>query len=89
MKNPMREYFNKLLWDKTVDKKQVKVKFVSRGTSMQTDMFTGEQVVRVSRDGVVILTESGTEKYIPYHRILEITYSGKTVFNKKEEKYFV
>jgi uncharacterized protein (UPF0248 family) len=88
LKNPMREYFNRLLWDKSMDKKSVSVKFISRGHFSQTDVFSGEQVLRVSRDGVVILAEEGGEKFIPFHRIIEINCSGKIIFSKKEEKYF-
>jgi len=51
-------------------------------------VFSGEQVLRVSRDGVVILAEEGGEKFIPFHRIIEINCSGKIIFSKKDEKYF-
>ncbi|MGB9786548.1 MAG: DUF504 domain-containing protein [Infirmifilum sp.] len=87
MKNPMRNFFQRVLWDKNMDKGSLRVKFISRGVSGELDEFTGEQIREVTRDGVVIVVD-GKDKFIPFHRITEITYkNGKIVFSKQGAFY--
>lgn len=88
MKNPMRNFFQRVLWDKQLDKNAVKVKFLSRGVSTGIEEFTGEKIREVTRDGLLVEIK-GQVKFIPFHRIVEITYrDGKTIFSKKESKYY-
>lgn len=87
MKNPMRNFFQRVLWDRNMDKKALSVKYISRGAPLGVEQFTGEDVRGVTRDGVVIEVE-GEEKFIPFHRILEITYlEGKVIYSKKDSIY--
>ncbi|ABL78158.1 hypothetical protein Tpen_0756 [Thermofilum pendens Hrk 5] len=83
----MRNYLNRLLWDKTLDKSSVVVKFISRSAVSDEGSFLGTQVLRVTRDGVVISVE-GFEKFIPFTRITEIEENGRVVFSKKLGVYF-
>ncbi len=86
MKNPMRNFFQRVLWDESVDKRCIVVEFASRGSNTGVEAFTGEDVVKVTRDGLLVAT-GGKAKFIPFHRIIEIRYRDKVVFSKKESVY--
>lgn len=89
MKNPMRNFFSRVLWDSSLERGEVWVRYVSRGAAQGYEEFTGSEIVRVTRDGVVI-ARGGAEKHIPYHRIVEIRYGGKegrVVFLRSEGVY--
>lgn len=84
MKNPMRNFFSRVLWDPQLKKEQVLVRFVSRGSPTGFEEFRGSDVVSVGRDGLLI-AKGSQEKYIPFHRITEIRYGekeGKLVFSR-------
>jgi len=89
VKNPMRDFFSRVLWDRSLNREEVWVRYVSRGAAQGYEEFTGLEIVRVTRDGVVV-SRGGAEKYIPYHRIVEIRYGGKegrVVFLRNEGIY--
>jgi len=89
VKNPMRNFFSRVLWDSSLRKEEVWVRYISRGAARGCEEFKGSEIVRVTRDGVVI-ARGGAEKYIPFHRIVEIRYGGKegrVVFLKSEGMY--
>lgn len=80
----MRNFFSRVLWDSSVVKELVLVRFTSRGSPQGYEEFRGSDIVSVGRDGVVVALGSA-EKYIPYHRIIEIRYGekeGKLVFSR-------
>lgn len=85
MKNPMRNFFARVLWDPQLKKELVVVRFISRGSPKGYEEFRGSNVVSVGRDGLLIASGS-QEKYIPFHRILEIRYGereGKIIFSRE------
>jgi len=86
MKNPMRNFFQRVLWDKSLDRKTVVVKILSRGFQGGIEEFTGESVTGVTRDGLLVVV-GGVAKFIPFHRIIEIKCGGKVIFSKKESIY--
>lgn len=89
MKNPMKDFFSRVLWDSSLDREKVWVRYISRGSARGYEEFTGADVLRVARDGVVV-SKGSAEKYIPYHRIVEIRYGGKegrVIFLKSEGIY--
>lgn len=85
MKNPMRNFFARVLWDPQVDKESVLVRFSSRGAPGGYEEFKGSDITSVGRDGLLVAVGS-REKYIPFHRILEIRYrdkEGKLIFSRE------
>ena len=83
----MRNFFQRVLWDKTLDKGSIRVKFISRGVTGGLEEFTGDKIREVTRDGLSVEI-NGQVKFIPFHRITEIVYQEeKIIFSKKESIY--
>lgn len=88
MKNPMRDFLSRLRWDKKMKGRRYVVRFVSRGAPGGFEEVLSDEIVRVSRDGFVFERE-GEEKWIPYHRVLEIREreTGRLVFSREKKVY--
>lgn len=79
MTNPMRRIFNKLKWTG----KRAYFKYINRGPTTEEETASTENIIEIGASGVVIATTSG-EKYIPYHRIVEITLeNGEILLNRR------
>ena len=88
MKNPMRDFLSRLRWDKRMRGRRYVIRFVSRGAPRNYEEVESSEVVDVTRDGFVIVSR-GEEKWIPYHRVIEIREedSGRIIFSKEKKVY--
>lgn len=89
MKNPMRNFFSRVLWDASIEKGEVWVRYLSRGAPLGYEEFRGSDIIEVGRDGLLVRVGK-SEKYVPFHRVLEVRYGGKEgrlIFSRNEGKY--
>lgn len=76
----MKQIFNKLKWTG----KKAYFWYVSRGSAEGEEVASTDDVVEVGSEGVVIRVGS-RERYIPYHRIVEIRLeSGEVLLNRRK-----
>jgi len=77
---------NRLLWDKSLDRRYFEIAFISRGTESGLEKVRGDRITRVSRDYVHFLLPDGL-KSIPLHRIVYILdlKQGKYVYYKRSK----
>ncbi len=88
MKNPMRDFLSRLRWDRRLRGRRYIIRYVSRGTPRGYEEVPSDRLVDVTRDGFTYLWH-GEEKWIPYHRVIEIKEeaTGKVVFSKEKKVY--
>ena len=79
--NPLRDLFNKIIWDPSIDPSEIIVCYVSRGAPRDREEFYGTQILKVWSRGVDVNIR-GKRKYIPFHRIIEVknVKNGKILF---------
>ncbi len=89
MKNPLRNFLTRLIWDKKLRAKEFKIVFISRGSPGDIEVISSKQIVSVGKTGFEYITSRGERKYIPFHRIREIREedTGKKVFSKEKSIY--
>ncbi len=76
MTNP-RIILNELKWRKKYDIKNAEIFYIHRGAPNNTKKIYGEELLDIGKS--FMQTHSG---FIPYHRILKITYEGKNMFKR-------
>ncbi len=82
MTNPMRQIFNKLKWTNC----KGHFWYIDRGTPTGESAASVDAIIEIGASGVVIATSEG-EKYIPYHRIVEIKLeTGETLLNRRSNR---
>ncbi len=74
-----REILNELKWRQETDLGEAEVTYVHRGAPGDIMVISGRDIKSLERSFFV--TEEAT---IPYHRILKISYKGKTIFDSEE-----
>lgn len=75
----MRQIFNRLKWTGA----RGYFWYVSRGGAGGEEMCSTDEVVEVGANGVVVRTHGG-EKYIPFHRIVEIRLeTGEVLLHRR------
>jgi len=76
----MRQLFNKLKWTGA----KAYFSYVSRGAAGGEEVASIDDVVEVGSSGVTISTGSG-ERYIPYHRIVEVRLAtGEVLLDRRK-----
>ncbi|RLE60108.1 MAG: hypothetical protein DRJ35_04190 [Thermoprotei archaeon] len=89
MKNPLRDFLARIIWDEKFRKREFKIMFVSRGAPNNIETISTNQLVSVGKNGFEYNTENGERKYIPFHRVREIidTKTGRRIFSKEKSIY--
>ncbi|MFN3803505.1 MAG: RNA repair domain-containing protein [Pyrobaculum sp.] len=78
----MRQIFNKLKW--TGQKGHFW--YINRGSASGEEMASTEALLEIGPDGVVIATTHG-ERYVPYHRIVEIRLdTGEVILDRRKRR---
>jgi len=76
MTNP-RIILNELKWKKEYDLDHAEIWYVHRGAPNDTKILSGKEIIDLDKS--FMQTNGG---FIPYHRILKITYNGKNMFKR-------
>lgn len=75
----MRQIFNRVKWSGL----RAYFWFISRGSPGGEEVLSTDDVVEVGANGVVV-SVGGRERYIPYHRIVEIRLeSGEVLLSRR------
>ncbi|MFN7105886.1 MAG: DUF504 domain-containing protein [Pyrobaculum sp.] len=78
----MRQIFNKLKWTG----QRGRFWYINRGSAGGEEVASTEALLEVGPDGVVIVTTGG-EKYVPYHRIVEIRLdTGEVLLDRRKRR---
>jgi len=78
----IRDILNKLKWTNRLH--ECELVYISRGEPNNEKVIDLSTIVEVCRNGFTYV-ENGREKYIPYHRVIEIrTKDGREVFIKRK-----
>ncbi|MCU0638186.1 MAG: DUF504 domain-containing protein [Methanothrix sp.] len=72
----------RLLHDQGFDFAKASVEYIDRGSSGDTSQVFGEHILRLEQGWMEIVTGSKV-KFIPFHRILRITYDGSVLWEKR------
>ncbi len=78
----IRDFLNKIKWDKREEPNNYKIHYVSRGAPGDVEEITGGEIVKVYSRGF----ETREGKYIPFHRIIKIINekNNKIIFISKK-----
>ena len=80
----IRDILNKLKWTNQLDKYELV--YISRGEPGNIHVVDLSTITEIRRDGFKYI-ENEVEKYIPYHRVIEIrSKDGKEVLIKRNVK---
>ena len=71
----LRHLLNKIKW--TQDLSKTKNTYIHRGAPQDRKMITGEDIKKIGRSFLHTNTAM-----IPYHRIIQVIYNEKTVFQR-------
>lgn len=82
-RNKLRDIFNKIIW--TNVRNEYEVVIVSRGEPGDVKVLPLNNLVKASKDGIVIGV-NGAESFIPYHRILLVRRSNGAIVYRKGMK---
>lgn len=78
----MKQIFNKVKWTG----RRALFWYISRGGAGGEEVGSTDDVVEIGQDGVVI-NVGGKERYIPYHRIVEIRLdTGEVLLNRRRKE---
>jgi hypothetical protein len=78
IRNNVRSILNELKWCKEYDFEKVEIIYLHRGAPGNIKELKGSEIAEIGRS--FITTKEDT--MIPYHRVLKITYNGKTLFER-------
>lgn len=78
-----RSFLNELKWHPDRSLEGVAVIYLHRGAPRDRMSVEAEDIIRFERSFFVIERDDH-ETYIPFHRILEITQDGQTIWKKKK-----
>ena len=78
-----RDIFNELKWKEGMDINECSIEYIHRGVPGNTKTASGENIVDIGRSFFTLYPDT----MIPYHRILKIKYSGKTIYLKAAPEY--
>lgn len=74
----------RLLHDPAFDFAKASVEYIDRGSPEDTSAVCGEHILRLEQGWMEIVTGSKV-KFIPFHRILRITYDGCVLWEKRSK----
>ncbi|MGV8175071.1 MAG: DUF504 domain-containing protein [Methanothrix sp.] len=74
----------RLLHDPAFDFAKASVEYIDRGSPGDTSAVCGEHILRLEQGWMEIVTGSKV-KFIPFHRILRITYDGCVLWEKRSK----
>ncbi len=70
--NPLRNLFNRFVWDKNFPSEKIEIRYISRGAPNNYESLLGTDVIKVFSRGFEYKTSDGKRKYIPFHRVILI-----------------
>ncbi len=77
----IRDILNRLKWDNSFDFSKVEVVYIDRAKNSGLSSVSGEEIEDVGHKFLFLIGDV----MIPMHRIVEIKYSGKTIWSKFKE----
>ncbi len=83
----IRDFLNKLKWDKREDPGNYMIYYISRGAPGDIEKISADKIVNIYSRGFEF-KEDNNIKYIPYHRIIIIKNIKDNIFVFKSPKYF-
>lgn len=89
MKNPLKDFLTRIIWDKNFRNREFTIVFVSRGAPNDIEVISTNQLVAVRKRGFEYNAGLGETKYIPFHRVIEIidAKTGRRIFSKEKMIY--
>jgi hypothetical protein len=76
-----RAILNELKWKEGMDINECTIEYIHRGLPGNTKTIPGEYVKEIGHSFFTLFPDT----MIPYHRILQIKYKGKTIYTKAEK----
>jgi hypothetical protein len=78
-----RDILNELKWKEGMDINECSIEYIHRGVPGNTKTVSGEDVIDIGHSFFTLFPDT----MIPYHRILQIKYKGKTIYVKAAREY--
>lgn len=77
-----RDILNELKWKEGLDINECSIQYIHRGAPSDTKTVSGEDIVDIGHMFFTLFPDT----MIPYHRILQMKYKGKTIYSKAARK---
>lgn len=78
-----RDIFNELKWKEDMGINECSIEYIHRGVPGNTKTISGKAIVSIGHSFLTLYPDT----MIPYHRILQIKYKGKTIYEKAAPKH--
>ncbi|MGQ9543740.1 MAG: RNA repair domain-containing protein [Candidatus Bathyarchaeia archaeon] len=84
---PLKNIFNKILWDKSLDSRDYAVTFTHRGAPSDEKTIPTTSIRHVGKSWF-IYDDEGVEVYIPMHRVKRVVNlkTGEVLWMKRQPK---
>jgi len=86
--HPLKNVFNKILWDKRECAEDYVVYFTHRGAPEDTRKINAALITKVGRSWFTYASQESNETLIPFHRVKRIvnTQTGKSIWTSRAGK---
>lgn len=78
-----KNILNELKWKEGMDINECSIEYIHRGVPGNTKTVSGEDVIDIGHSFFTLFPDT----MIPYHRILQIKYKGKTIYVKAAREH--
>jgi len=82
---PLKNIFNRIFWDKRLDRRDYVITFIHRGAPSDEKTIAASLVKQVGKSWFTYEEEEGSEVYIPMHRIVTVKNlkTGEILWRKR------